>query len=54
VTNVDDEAVPEADRFCEEAVGSPGAHNEKHTGFYLIFIFGRQFLNGFLGLDWNG
>jgi len=51
VTNVD-EAVPKADRICE-AVGSSGAHNEKHTGFYLIFIFGRQFLNGFLGLDWN-
>jgi len=29
-----------------------GGHNEKRTGFYLIFIFGRQFFfNGFLDLE---
>ena len=49
MTNVD-EAVPKADKICE-AVGSSGAHIEKHTGFYLIFIFGRQF---FKWIPWFG
>jgi len=46
------EAVPKADKICEaEFPNELGVHNEKHTGFYLIFIFGRQFFNGFLGLE---
>jgi len=35
VTNVDDEAVPEADRICEEAVGSPGAHKMRNIQDFI-------------------
>jgi len=35
--NVDDEAVPETDRFCE-AVGSPGAHNMRNI-YRILFDF---------------
>jgi len=48
-------AVPKADNFCEaEFPHELGGHNEKRTGFYLIFIFGRQFfLMDFLVCSWN-